>query len=697
MTPTTGRTDTMDDRTPTRDALFPPLGPYDIPAFEGLDRAAFGPAFDAAMAAHRAEIDAIAANPAPPSFRNTLVAMERAGEALDRTASAFYALAGADTDETIQRIEREVAPKLSRHSSAIALNAALFARIDAVFADRHALAPEDRRLAERRHKGFVRGGAKLEGGARERLAAINARLSELGTAFSQNVQADESAFAMPLKDDDLAGLPDFVAAALRPAAAERGRARHPRTPSPTLVVPFLTFSDRRDLREAAFNAWVRRGETGGPTDNRAIIAETLRLRAEKAKLLGFSSFAAFKLDDTMAKTPEAVRTLLEEVWERAVERAARDSEALAAISAAAGSNAPIEPWDWRYLAEQRRRAEFAIDEAALKAYFSLERMIEAAFDVAGRLFGLSFERLPDARGWRPEVRVWRVRNRDGREIGLFLGDYFARSTKRSGAWMSGLRDQHKLDGGAQTPVIYNVMNFARAPDGEPTLLSIDDARTLFHEFGHALHGLLSDVTFPTLSGTSVSRDFVELPSQLFEHWLTVPDILQRHARHVDTGEPLPPALAAKLERARTFDEGFNTVEYTASALVDLRLHDAAEAPGDPAAREAEILRDLKLPHAIGMRHRSPHFAHVFAGDGYSAGYYSYLWSEVLDADAFEAFTEAGDPFDTETAERLRANVYAAGGRQDPAELYAAFRGRMPSTAALFRKRGLAAAQPTPTA
>ncbi|KAB0681229.1 M3 family metallopeptidase [Aureimonas leprariae] len=674
----------------SEDALFPPLGAYDIPAFDGLDRASFGPAFDAAMAAHRAEIDAIADAPEPPTFANTIAAMERAGEAIERTASSFYALAGADTDDTIQAIEREVAPKLSRHSSAIALNAKLFARIDAVFSRKDDLTGEDRRLVERVHIGFVRGGAKLEGEARERLAAVNARLSELGTAFSQNVLADEKSFVLPLTADDLAGLPDFVVSGMREAARERGIDGYALTLSRSIVVPFLTFSDRRDLREAAFKAWIARGENEGPTDNRQIIKETLELRAEKARLLGYDTYAAYKLDDTMAKTPSAVRALLTEVWEQAVTRAGRDATALAGIVATGGANEPLEPWDWRYYAEKRRRAEFAIDEAALKPYFQLERMIEAAFDVASRLFGLSFERLPDAKAWRPEVRVWRVRNRDGREVGLFLGDYFARSSKRSGAWMSALRDQHKLEGSHQTPIIYNVMNFAKPAEGQPALLSMDDARTLFHEFGHALHGLLSDVTWPRLSGTSVSRDFVELPSQLFEHWLTVPDILQRHALHAETGEPLPPDLAAKLERARTFDAGFDAVEYTASALVDLALHESGEAPADPAAREAEILAELKLPREIVMRHRSPHFAHIFAGEGYSAGYYSYMWSEVLDADAFDAFTETGDPFDPKTAALLLANVYAAGGTKDPAELYQAFRGRMPTSAALLRKRGFAA-------
>ena len=672
--------------------LFAFDGPGGLPRFEAIEPGAFEPAFETAMASHRAEIDAIASNKDEPSFENTILGLERAGRPLSRVASVFYALAGAHTNETIQAAERAVSPKLSRHGSAIALNAELFARIDALHARRAALGlgPEALRLLERTHLGFVRGGAKLEGEARERLAAINARLAELGTAFSQNILTDESGFVLPLSEDDLAGLPAFLRSALSDAAAERGMAGHALTLSRSVIVPFLSFSPNRSLRERAFGAWIARGENPGPTDNRPILAEILRLRADKAKLLGYPSFAAFKLDDTMAGTPSAVRALLEQVWHKARARALRDGEKLGAIAAADGINGSIEPWDWRFLAEKRRRAEFAVDEVALKSFFQLDRMIEAAFDVANRLFGLQFEPLPGAPLWHPDARAWRVRGADGAEIGLFIGDYFARMSKRSGAWMSALRGQHKL-GDGQKPIIYNVCNFAKPAKGEPALLSVDDARTLFHEFGHALHGLLSDVTYPTLAGTAVSRDFVELPSQLFEHWLGVPAILARHARHAETGEALPPELAAKVEAARTFDAGFDAVEFTSSALVDLTLHEAAEAPADPLAREAEILEQLGMPPAIVMRHRSPHFAHIFSGDGYSAGYYSYMWSEVLDADAFEAFTETGDPFHPETAARLLCHVYAAGNSRDAGELYRAFRGRMPTPDALLRKRGFAPA------
>ncbi len=671
-------------------ALFDFDAPHGLPDFARLTPDLFRPAFEAAMAQHRAEIDAIAGQASPPDFMNTIAAMERSGGLLRRVAATFYALAGADTNDALQAVERAVSPELSRHNSAISLNAALFDRIDRLYAERQSLGldAEALRLLERTHLGFVRSGARLEGAARERLSELNARLSELGTAFAQNVLADERTLALPVDADVLSQVPDWLSGAMRDAAAERGLKGGVVTLSRSIIVPFLTYCPDAALREAAYAAWILRGEHEGPHDNRPIIAEMLGLRAQKAQLLGYESFAAYKLADTMAQTPQAVRTLLTEVWHKARERALKDAERLSSLAAGQGGNAPLAAADWRYWAERRRQSEYAFDEGALKPYFQLERMIEAAFDVAGRLFGLCFRPLPDARAWHKDARVFAVERADGTPVGLFIGDYFSRPSKRSGAWMSSLRSQDKLDGG-HLPIIYNICNFAKPAEGTPALLSIDDARTLFHEFGHALHGLLSDVTWPSLSGTAVSRDFVELPSQLYEHWLTVPQILERHARHVDTGAPLPTALLDAMNATRNVDAGFDTVEFTASALVDLALHDRPDAPADPIAEEAELLRGLGMPEAINMRHRSPHFAHVFSGDGYSAGYYSYMWSEVLDADAFEAFTQSGDPFDPALAERLHRHVYAAGNSRPPEALYTEFRGRMPQTGALMRKRGLA--------
>ncbi|WP_246722927.1 M3 family metallopeptidase [Aureimonas sp. OT7] len=682
---------TPHDLSPFDASVFDFDGPAGLPDFSKLTADRFEPAFEEAMASHAAEISAIANADAPPSFDNTVAAMERAGALLRRVSATFHALAGANTDDALQAVERAVSPRLSRHSSAISLNEALFARVDALYEARHTLGldAESLRLLERMHLGFVRSGARLVGRDRDALAEINARLSELGTAFSQNVLADEKSYALPVPGAALEGLPGWLVAAMAEAAQARGMAGHVVTLSRSLIVPFLTYCRDRALRETAFAAWTARGEHDGPHDNRPIMAETLRLRAEKARLLGYDSFAAFKLDDSMAKTPDAVRTLLTSVWDKARVRAAADAEALAALAVAEGDNAALAPFDWRYYAEKRRQAEFSFDEGALKPYFQLDRMIEASFDVANLLFGLTFERIENARAWHPDARVWQVLRADGSTVGIFIGDYFARSSKRSGAWMSALRGQDKLDGG-HTPIIYNICNFAKPAKGQPALLSMDDARTLFHEFGHALHGLLSDVTWPSLSGTSVSRDFVELPSQLYEHWLGVPEILERHARHVETGEALPAELVRRMEETRNFDAGFDTVEFTASALVDLALHEMGQAPDDPIAAEAEVLARIGMPDAIVMRHRSPHFAHVFSGDGYASGYYSYMWSEVLDADAFEAFTETGDPFDPAMAQSLLRNIYSAGNSRPADVLYQAFRGRMPDAGALMRKRGLAA-------
>jgi peptidyl-dipeptidase Dcp len=431
------------------------------------------------------------------------------------------------------------------------------------------------------------------------------------------------------------------------------------------------------------------------TDNRAIIAETLALRSERAKLLGYPTFAHYRLEDAMAKTPEAVAALLDGVWAKARVRAEEDRDALQALAQAEGGNFALAAWDWRYYAEKLRKARCDIDAAELAPYLALENMISAAFDVAHRLFGLSFREVHDVPVWHPDVRVWEVSGPQGRLEGLFFGDYFARSSKRSGAWMTTLRTQDKLAqdklDGEVRPLVVNVMNFAKASSGEPVLLSFDDARTLFHEFGHALHALLSDVTFPMISCTNVPTDFVELPSQLYEHWLEEPEVLRRFARHCRTGAPMPEDLLRRLIAARTFNQGFATVEYVGSAFVDLEFHRQAEVGPDPAAFEAGVLERIGMPAEIGMRHRSPHFLHVFAGGGYASGYYSYMWSEVLDADAFEAFRETGDAFDPATAARLRDAILSAGGSRDAEELYKAFRGRLPTPDALMRKRGLAEA------
>jgi peptidyl-dipeptidase Dcp len=669
-------------------------GPFAAPPFTRIAPADFPPAFTAAFAAHKAEIAAIADNPAPPTFANTIMAFERSGKQLGRLASVFFNLAGADTNAAIEAIERDVAPLFAGHDAEIHLNDALFARIDALWRQREALGldAEARRVLERHHIAFRRAGAGQPPQTKARLAAIGERLAALATQFSQNVLADENAFALILEESDLAGLPDWQRAAAAAAATARGHdGKFAFTLARSSVEPFLQTSPRRDLREKIFRAWRARGENDGASDNRAIAAEMVRLRQEKARLLGYASFAEYRLADQMAKSPGAAQSLLDEVWGRGRARALREQAALQELVAAEGGDFALQPWDWRYYAEKRRKAEFDLDEAAFKPYLPLDQMIAAVFYTAEQLFGLAFEARPDIALYHPDARAWAVRDKAGRAIGLFIGDYFARASKHGGAWMGAYRDQEKLDGEI-LPIIVNVLNFVKPPPSEACLLSFDDARTLFHEFGHALHGLLSDVTFPSLAGTNVASDFVEFPSQLYEHWFEQREVLRRFARHHQTGAPMPDELIEKLIAARQFNQGFLTVEYAASALVDLALHsDPAGADLDIVAFERDTLARLGMPEAIAMRHRLTHFTHVFAGDGYASGYYSYLWSEVLDADGFAAFAEAGDIFAPEVAERLKQHVYAAGNRVDPETAYAAFRGRPASPEPLLKKRGLAEA------
>ncbi len=660
-------------------------GAFSLPPFERITDADFAPALEATLAEARARIAAIADNPEPASFANTIEALELADEGLNRVLGVFFNLAGADATPEREALQREFSPRLAAFSSEITMNPALFARIDALWQDRDALdlSAEQARLLYLTRRSFVRAGAQLEGRDRERLAAIMQRLATLGTQFTQNLLADERSWFMELDPADLADLPDFLVEAARAAGAEKGTGPVI-TLSRSLITPFLQFSPNRGLRQRAYEAYVARGAGGGDTDNRAIAAETLALREERARLLGHDSFAEFKLETEMAKTPANVRDLLMQVWQPARAAALRDAAALEAMLHADGFAGPLEPWDWHYYSNRRRKALHDLDEEQVKPYLQLDRMIEAVFDVAQRLFGLEFRPL-DLPLYHADARAWEV-TRDGQHMAVFIGDYFARGSKRSGAWCSAMRSQQRLAGDIR-PIVVNVCNFTRPPEGRPALLSWDDARTLFHEFGHALHQILSDVTYPSLSGTSVARDFVELPSQLLEHWLEVPEVLGTFATHAQTGAPMPDDLRDRLLAASTFDTGFQTVEYVASALVDLAFHDGA-APVDPMQKQAEVLEEIGMPQAIRMRHATPHFAHVFAGDGYASGYYSYMWSEVMDADAFEAFEEAGDPFDATLAQSLEANILSRGGSAEADQLYIAFRGRLPGVQALLKGRGL---------
>lgn len=657
-------------------------GEFGLPPFGAIQDADFAPAFEAALADARANIAAITTEP-QVTFANTIEAMELAEVALDRVGGVFYNLAGADSTEAREALQRELAPKMSAFASEVTNNTALFGRIEDLWQRRDGLAltAEQMRVLTLYRQMFVRSGALLTGAEAERLTAVKSRLAVLGTTFSQNLLADERSWFMALSEADLEGLPAFVVASARAAGVEKGVAGPVVTLSRSLIVPFLQFSPRRALRQQAYEAWGLRGANGGATDNRAVAAEILALRAERAALLGYASFADYKLEPEMAKTPAAVRDLLMRVWAPAKAKALEDAAVLEAMLHADGIAGPLEPWDWRYYSEKRRVAEHDLDEAILKPYLGLEAMLAACFDCAHRLFGLEFRAL-DIPLYHADARAWEV-TRGGQHIAVFIGDYFARGSKRSGAWCSAMRSQRKL-GGDQRPIVVNICNFAK---GDPALLSYDDARTLFHEFGHALHQMLSDVTYGFISGTSVARDFVELPSQLYEHWLEVPQVLETHARHWQTGEAMPADLIKRLLDAGTYDQGFATVEFISSAMVDLAFHEGA-APADPMQKQAEVLEALGMPRAIRMRHATPHFAHVFSGDGYSSGYYSYMWSEVMDADAFAAFEEAGDAFDPATAARLEQFILSAGGSEEPDVLYTKFRGRMPGVEPLLKGRGL---------
>lgn len=663
---------------------------FRIPPFERIEPKHFKPALNAAFRTHREEIKAIAANPGKPTFANTILALEKSGEDLSRVAGVFFNLEATDSTPEMQAIAREMSPRFAAHETQIHLDQKLFKRIDDLYERRASLklTDEQLRVLERHHLAFVRAGARLSSTAKARVKEINARLASLVTQFRQNVLKDEQSWHLVLEgDSDLAGLPEMLRAAAQQAAKERGlEGKHVITLARSSVEGFLIFSARRDLREQAFKAWTERGANGGETDNRAILAEAVQLRNEHARLMGFKSFADFSLDDTMAKTPQKVRELLEAVWPRAVARAAEEREALVAQARREGGNFEFAAWDWRYYAEKVRKARYDLNESELRPYLQLDNMIDAAFSCAKRLFGLSFRELKDVPRYHPEVRVFEVTGRDGAHVGVFMGDYFARPEKQSGAWMSHFRHQHGI-GKRQSPIVVNVLNFAKGRAGEPSLLSFDDARTLFHEFGHALHGLLSNVTYPSISGTSVSRDFVELPSQLYEHWLSTPEVLEEFAIHYKTGKPIPEKLRKRMEAARNFNQGFATVEYTACAMVDMALYaEPAKASIDVDRFEADTLARLGMPREIAMRHRLPHFMHIMGG--YSAGYYSYLWSEVMDADAFSAFEETGNVFDPKTAHRLREFIYSAGNRRDPHDAYIAFRGRPPKIDGLLKKRGL---------
>lgn len=678
--------------------LHPWSTPFGIPPFEQLTTADFRPAFDRALQSHWQEVDRIATQSAAASFDNTLLALERAGTSLQRVQLLFHNLAAAHTDAQLQALEREMAPRLAAHESRILLDERLFGRIDALYQRRLALGldPQSLRLLERYHLDFRLAGAHLPAVQRQRLAAIAEALALAYTRFSQNVLVDENSFTLVLsQDDELQGLPDFVRTTARAAAIARGHDgpnAHVITLSRSSLMPFMTFSENRALRERLWKAWCARGQRLPEHDNRPLIHQILQLRLEQARLLGYRHSADKALADTMAGNPQAVRELLLTVWEPARRRARQEYEDMLSLARERQPQpAPerLEAWDWHYWAEQVRQQRHDLQESQIKPYLQLHRLTEAMFHVAHALFGLRFVPLTQAPRYTPQLQLWEVRDEHDQHVGVFMSDNFARSNKRSGAWMSVYRGQSDLDRSIR-PLVVNHNNFAAPADGEPALLSLDDARTLFHEFGHGLHGLLSQCRYPRLSGTQVLRDFVEFPSQILENWLLQPDILQRFATHHLTGEPMPQALIDKVLQASRFNQGFATVEYVASALVDLALHECTELDAlDPEAFEQALLQQIGMPPAIGPRHRLPHFLHLFAGDSYASAYYVYLWAEVLEADGFAAFMARGNLFDPELARRLKMHIFTQGNAVPPMQAFEAFLGRPPQIGPLLEQRGLA--------
>lgn len=665
-------------------------GPYGgVPPWKSVDVSTFVESFDVAIELSKADIDEIANNPDPPSFENTIVGLEKAGKALDRLQTLFGVHSSNLNVGPIGDIEATIAPKLSRHSDSITQNEKLFARIEAVYNsdEKKNWSVAQQRLVDDRYKSFVRQGAKLNADDKRKLSEINSKLATLFTQFSQNVLKDEGGPITLIEDKEkLSGLPASTVDAMAAAAVKREHeGAWVVTNTRSSMEPFLTYADDRELREAVWRQYYNRGDNGDETDNNEIITAILKLRAERALLLGYETHAHWRLEPQMAKTPDNTMDLMLKVWPKAVERVKEEVRDMQAVANEEGAAITIEPWDYRYYAEKVRKAKYDLDFNEVKPYLQMEKLREGMMWAAGELYGFEFKQITNVPVFHPDVRVWEV-HRDGKHVGLWYFDPYARRGKRSGAWMNAYRIQQNL-GEAVTPIVSNNSNFIKGKPGEPVLISWDDATTMFHEFGHALHGLCSECQYPSQAGTSVARDYVEFPSQLNEHWLSTPEILKRFAVHYETGEPLPAELLEKIEKAATFNQGFSTVEYLASALIDMKLHLAGNVLIDPDKFERETLAELGMPKEIVMRHRTPQFSHVFASDGYSAGYYSYLWSDALTADAAEVFEEAGTYYSDDIAKSLFDNIMSVGDTIDPAEGFRRFRGRDVDTEALLRKRG----------
>ncbi|MBK9172349.1 MAG: M3 family metallopeptidase [Chloracidobacterium sp.] len=666
-------------------------GPFGgVPAFDKVKVADFKPALEEAMAEQLAEIDKIANNSEPPNFENTIAAMERAGSKMERVSTIYFIWSGNMKDAAFAAVEREMAPKFAAMGDKITQNENLFKRIEAVYnsPEKQKLTSEQQRLVWVRYTNFVRAGARLNSEQKARLSQINQQLASLFTKFGQNLLKDENEQYVHLRSEsELSGMSQSYKDAAASAAASKKVDGWIVSNTRSSVDPFLTYSERRDLREKVWKMFVNRGDGGGATDNNATITEILQLRAERAKMLGYQTHAHWRLENAMAKTPERAMELLEAVWTPAVERVKEEVRDMQALADKEGAKITIEPWDYRYYMEKVRKERYDLDANEVKQYLQLDKIRDAMFFVAGELFNFTFSPVKNVPVFHPDVTVWEVKDKtSGKHVGLWYFDPYARDGKRSGAWMNAYRSQERMDKPITT-IVSNNSNFVKGKPGEPVLISWDDASTMFHEFGHALHGLSSDVTYPTLSGTNVARDYVEFPSQLLEHWLSTPQVLQKYAVHYQTGKPIPQSLVDKIEKSATFNQGFATTEYLSSALIDMKLHLAGSQLIDPDKFERETLASLGMPRELVMRHRTPQFAHAFGSDGYSAGYYSYLWSDVITADSFGAFTEGKGPYDKAVGKKLVKNIFSVGNTIDPAEAYRNFRGRDPKVEALMKKRG----------
>jgi len=667
--------------------------PFQVPPFDQIQLEHYGEAFEAGMKAHNQEIDAIAVTRDRPTFENTIEALEHSGAMLSRVSNVFFSMNSSMTNEDMQAIAKDVAPRLSAHYDAINLNEHLFAKVQAVYEDMAnlGLTPEQNKLLDEYYKGFVRGGAKLEKAQKERFKEINERLSVLSLQFGENILKETNKFELVIDNEaDLAGLPDNAIAGAAEAAAERDQAgKWVFTLHKPSMIPFIQYSEKRDLREKIYAAYTERGNHNDELDNKKIVAEMVALRAERAQLLGFETHAAYVLDDNMAKTPDNVYKLLHELWTPALERATMELGEMQAIIDAEGGGFKLQSWDWWYYAEKLKKLKYDLDEEMIRPYFKMENVRAGAFEVATRLYGLQFVQRTDLPKYHEDVEVFEVKDADGTHIAILYADYFPRASKRGGAWMGEFIQQSIVGGKNMRPVVYNVGNFSKPTGDQPSLLSFDEVNTLFHEFGHGLHGMLSQCNYETLAGTNVSRDFVELQSQIMENWASDPTVLRMYAVHYETGEPMPDELIEKIRKARHFNQGFATTEYLAASFLDLDWHTVTtiEPIGDVLLFETESLDKIGLIPEIISRYRSPYFRHIFAG-GYSAGYYSYVWAEVLDADAFQAFKETGDVFDQKTAGLFRKNILERGGTDDPMKLYLQFRGQEPSIEPLLERRGL---------